>query len=167
MKRRHSNHMNNGGMHTNNNNRRGGQGRHGGHSSGHSGGNFQQRPRKNYAALREKYLNMAKEAMSVGDRVLAEYYLQHADHYFRMQAEFLEERAQRQQLRPQNEQGGDNPDDNGDDDGEMDSVEEVNITNNSNVLPAFLTRQVPSQQNAQSAEDQEKALAAAGGWEEE
>ncbi len=32
----------------------------------------------------EKYLQMARDANSSGDRVMAENYLQHAEHYFRM-----------------------------------------------------------------------------------
>lgn len=42
---------------------------------------------KNAGAAREKYLNLAREAMASGDRVLAENYLQHADHYTRVLAE--------------------------------------------------------------------------------
>jgi hypothetical protein len=100
---------------------------------------------------------MARDAMSAGDRVLAEYYLQHADHYFRMQQEFLAERAQRQQLAPPG-----TPEEAPEEGGEEESeVEMMNLPNNSNVLPAFLTRQVP----AQEAPPQNKA--AAGGWPEE
>lgn len=146
MKRRHNNHMNGG----HNNNR-------GGHRPQGRYNNNGQKPRRNFGALREKYLNMAKDAMSAGDRVLAEYYLQHADHYFRMQQEFLAERAARQQSQPAG--APDEADDPGEDDGE----EEVNIPNNSNVLPAFLTRQVPP---AQTGQADEKAVANVG-WEEE
>lgn len=32
----------------------------------------------------DKYLNLARDASSSGDRVLAEHYYQHADHYYRM-----------------------------------------------------------------------------------
>lgn len=42
------------------------------------------RTRRNAVQSREKYQNMARDAMSMGDRVLAENYLQHADHYFRV-----------------------------------------------------------------------------------
>lgn len=127
-----------------NNNRRQ-QNRHG----GGQGGNYQQRPRKNYAALREKYMNMARDAMSSGDRVLAEYYLQHADHYYRMQQEFLAERAARapQQQRSgqgQNDQNDPNDAQDSDQDEGGEDEGEVNIPNNSNVLPAFLTRPAPA-----------------------
>jgi hypothetical protein len=45
------------------------------------------------AGARDKYLEKAKEAMSEGDRVLAENYFQHADHYSRIVLE-AEERRQ-------------------------------------------------------------------------
>lgn len=48
---------------------------------------------KNAAASRDKYLNMAREAMSQGDRIEAENYLQHADHYFRVFSSLQEEDA--------------------------------------------------------------------------
>ena len=34
--------------------------------------------------LIEKYTNLAKEALSTGDRILSENYFQHADHFSRM-----------------------------------------------------------------------------------
>lgn len=51
----------------------------------HSGGRGGQK--KNYGAMKEKYLNQARDAQSSGDRVMAEYYYQHAEHCFRMMAE--------------------------------------------------------------------------------
>ncbi len=39
----------------------------------------------------EKYMTLAKDAMSSGDRVLAENYLQHAEHYQRMIGAWAEE----------------------------------------------------------------------------
>lgn len=47
----------------------------------------QNRPRKNYAASREKYLSQARDALAAGDRVLAENYFQHAEHCYRMMVE--------------------------------------------------------------------------------
>lgn len=35
----------------------------------------------------EKYANLAREALTTGDRVTAEGYYQHAEHYFRMMNE--------------------------------------------------------------------------------
>lgn len=107
--------------------------------------NYQQRPRKNYAALKEKYTNQAKEAMASGDRVLAEYYFQHADHYYRMQQEFYESRNR---WREQQAASGNfvNEAEDAESDAEAESAEsaepDIDIPNNSNVLPAFLTRKV-------------------------
>lgn len=56
-------------------------------SNGGGGGYNANRPRKNYPQLREKYINQAKDALSGGDRVMAEYYFQHADHCYRMMME--------------------------------------------------------------------------------
>ena len=42
------------------------------------------RARGNAAQLLEKYRNMARDAQLSGDRVMTEYYLQFADHYFRV-----------------------------------------------------------------------------------
>lgn len=75
--------MHGGGRQNNN----GGHGGHGGGQRRGGGGNNNNRPRKNYPQLREKYLNQAKDALSSGDRVMAEYYFQHADHCYRMMVE--------------------------------------------------------------------------------
>lgn len=53
-------------------------------SSGDSDGYIDFRNLKKYQAAREKYLSLAKDALSYGDRVLSENYLQHADHYLRI-----------------------------------------------------------------------------------
>jgi hypothetical protein len=53
----------------------------------HEGGNDPAsvaRTRRNATQNREKYQMMARDALSASDRVLAEYYLQHADHYHRV-----------------------------------------------------------------------------------
>ena len=46
----------------------------------------------------EKYLQLARDANSSGDRVMAENYLQHAEHYFRIMAQ---QQAQLQQYQQQ------------------------------------------------------------------
>lgn len=48
---------------------------------------------KSASANRDKYLNMARDAMASGDRVEAENYLQHAEHYFRVLSFLQEEDA--------------------------------------------------------------------------
>ena len=45
------------------------------------------RPKGNIPMMYEKYIKMAKEATSSGDRVQAEYYHQYADHYSRVMSE--------------------------------------------------------------------------------
>lgn len=83
----------------------------GGHSNNGGGNGGGNRPRKNYGAMREKYLNQARDALSAGDRVLAENYFQHADHCFRMMAEEAASRPQRnpQHNRENNNQPADDP----------------------------------------------------------
>jgi len=55
---------------------------------GQPGGNRQDnRQRGNAAQLLEKYKSMARDAQLSGDRVQTEYYLQYADHYFRVLSE--------------------------------------------------------------------------------
>lgn len=49
------------------------------------------RIRGNAFQINEKYTTLARDAMSSGDRVLAESYLQHAEHYQRMINEMTEE----------------------------------------------------------------------------
>ena len=49
-----------------------------------SGNRIDSRARGNAAQLLEKYKNLARDAQMQGDRVNTEYYLQFADHYFRV-----------------------------------------------------------------------------------
>ena len=51
-------------------------------SNNHTRNNF--RPSLSAEKLLEKYNSLAKEAMSSGDKTLAENYLQHADHFMRI-----------------------------------------------------------------------------------
>ena len=41
----------------------------------------------NAPKLVEKYKNLAREALSIGDKILSENYLQHADHFMRLSLE--------------------------------------------------------------------------------
>lgn len=80
--------------------------------SGRPDGNRQDnRQRGNAAQLLEKYKSMARDAQLGGDRVQTEYYLQYAEHYYRVlgesRARFEEQRRAR---------GDDMDDDEGDDD---------------------------------------------------
>jgi hypothetical protein len=72
----------------NNNNRRRGRGnRPGGGGNGQQLNRIDSRARGNAPQLLEKYRKLAQDAHLNGDRVQAEYYLQFADHYFRVLAD--------------------------------------------------------------------------------
>lgn len=88
------------------------RGRSGRHYQGRTGGGDMGagRPRgngggRNAHAARERYMNMAQDALRSGDRVLAEYYFQHADHYLRvMNEEGYVPQQQQPQQPPQQQQ---------------------------------------------------------------
>ncbi|MFN3371905.1 MAG: DUF4167 domain-containing protein [Sphingomonadaceae bacterium] len=75
------------------------------------------RVRGNAHQLLEKYKQMARDAHQAGDRVAAEYYLQHADHYFRVLNDSRirqeEMRARRGAFDPFEADGGDGEGDEG------------------------------------------------------
>lgn len=52
--------------------------------AGQGGSRLENRVRGNASQLLEKYKQLARDAHQAGDRVAAEYYLQHAEHYFRV-----------------------------------------------------------------------------------
>ncbi|MEO6433016.1 MAG: DUF4167 domain-containing protein [Sphingomicrobium sp.] len=94
---------------------RGGQRQSG--SSGQSGNRQDNRQRGNAAQLLEKYKSMARDSQLSGDRVQTEYYLQFADHYFRM----LNESKSRTD--DQRRQRGDDMDDDDGDDSDLDMMD--------------------------------------------
>ena len=67
--------------------RRGRGGQRGQNLGGQPGNRQDNRQRGNAAQLLEKYKSMARDAQLAGDRVQTEYYLQFADHYFRVLGE--------------------------------------------------------------------------------
>lgn len=77
---------------------RGGQRQQGGRMD--NGNRIDNRARGNAPQLLEKYKTLARDAQQAGDRVLTEYYLQFADHYFRVlsesRARYEENQAQHQ-----------------------------------------------------------------------
>jgi len=84
-----------------NNNRRRGRGNNrGGQGGGNQGNRIDSRARGNAPQLLEKYRKLAHDASLNGDRVQTEYYLQFADHYFRVIAD---SRTQREEQRPRQE----------------------------------------------------------------
>ncbi len=86
-----NNSNNRGNNNSNNNNRRRGRGNRPGGGGGGGGGQqlnrIDSRARGNAPQLLEKYRKLAQDAHLNGDRVQAEYYLQFADHYFRVTAD--------------------------------------------------------------------------------
>jgi len=82
--------------------RRRGRGQRGGQNlgGGQPGNRQDNRQRGNAAQLLEKYKSMARDAQLAGDRVQTEYYLQFADHYFRV---LSENRARMEDQRPRRE----------------------------------------------------------------
>jgi hypothetical protein len=69
---------------------------------GGQGNRIDSRARGNAPQMLEKYRKLAHDASLNGDRVQSEYYLQFADHYFRVVAD---SRVQRDDQRPQQQQG--------------------------------------------------------------
>ena len=110
------------------NNRQGGRRRGRGGQRGQSmGGNRpDNRQRGNAAQLLEKYKNMARDAQLAGDRVQSEYYLQFADHYFRVLGE------NRSRYDDQRKQRGDDSSDDDDHDGDDNIVEAADDDGNDN-----------------------------------
>ncbi|HSQ96381.1 MAG TPA: DUF4167 domain-containing protein [Croceibacterium sp.] len=83
-----------------NNNRRRGRSNRGGQGGGNQGNRIDSRARGNAPQMLEKYKKLAHDASLNGDRVQTEYYLQFADHYFRVIADA---RTQRDETRPRRE----------------------------------------------------------------
>jgi hypothetical protein len=76
---------------------------------GNAGNRQDNRQRGNAAQLLEKYKTLARDAQLAGDRVQTEYYLQYADHYFRVLEEnrsrYEEQQAQRRPRREDEDDG--------------------------------------------------------------
>ncbi len=100
----------------------------GGNGAGDSGGGVIKRA----LGARDKYLGLARDALADGDRVMAENYFQHADHYLRIinSAEPEPARAAPQASEPQ--QNGQEAAGNT----QIDTVE--NLVNPESHIPAFL-----------------------------
>ncbi|MFC3710984.1 DUF4167 domain-containing protein [Sphingoaurantiacus capsulatus] len=140
---------------------RGGPGGGGGPQRAPSGGRSpdmgnrnEVRVRGNAHQLLEKYKQLARDASMQGDRVSAEYYMQYADHYYRVLNEFRarqeEQQAQRQQYqqRRDDRDGGDNGADNGNDNGDDygDDDDDGVIENAAPIRVSEMTRMIPEPQ---------------------
>lgn len=103
--------------HRNNNNRRRGRGNRQQGGGGNQSNRIDSRARGNAPQLLDKYKKLAQDAQHNGDRVQAEYYLQFADHYFRVIADNKarqdEQRGNRRDERDQDDDDGDNDDETG------------------------------------------------------
>ena len=84
--------------------RRGRGGQRGQNLGGQPGNRQDNRQRGNAAQLLEKYKSMARDAQLAGDRVQTEYYLQYADHYFRVLGESRARFEDQNQRRPRDEE---------------------------------------------------------------
>ena len=74
-------------MNNNRNNRRRGRGNRNSQGGGNNQNRIDSRARGNAPQLLDKYKKLAQDAQHNGDRVQMEYYLQFADHYFRVIAD--------------------------------------------------------------------------------
>ena len=82
-----------------------GNGRAGGNSRNQRSGGKGPAVRGNARQIMEKYLTLAREASTSGDRIVAEGYFQHAEHYFRVMTASgrdSDEREHRPQPQPVN-----------------------------------------------------------------
>ena len=98
-----------------NNNRRRGRGNRNQSGGGNNQNRIDSRARGNAPQLLDKYKKLAQDAQHNGDRVQMEYYLQFADHYFRViadnKARMDESRGKRPDDRSQANDDGDDDDD--------------------------------------------------------
>lgn len=90
--------------------RRGRGGQRGQNLGGQPGNRQDNRQRGNAAQLLEKYKSMARDSQLAGDRVQTEYYLQFADHYFRL---LSESRARFEEQNPRRQRDDDFDDEDG------------------------------------------------------
>lgn len=154
MMRRNKPSQNNGGGYNNQHRRSRHSG--GGQNNNNNGG----RPRRNYSAAREKYLQQARDALASGDRVLAENYLQHAEHCYRMMVE--EGYNPRQQFAQNN--GDQQQPQQGAPAASEQEVEDV-MPANTNALPSFITGAHAGHEPLEQAMAKEPVIVA--NWEEQ
>lgn len=143
----HGGHGGHGG-HRNNRGRkfRGGGGGGGGNGGGHYDSQSLARQKKHAMTQKDKYMAMARDAQVNGDRVNAEYYYQHVEHYSRTIAEIEEKEPQPQprerhqhQSDAEGDQGDASANDAADDDGMAAQEAEVSAPEVSEIpLPSGL-----------------------------
>lgn len=96
-------------LNNNRNNRRRGRGNRNNQGGANNQNRIDSRARGNAPQLLDKYKKLAQDAQHNGDRVQAEYYLQFADHYFRVIAD-NKARQEEARAKRQEERGGNNED---------------------------------------------------------
>ena len=77
------------------------------HRNGISRNNINKNPH-NLERIIEKYKNLAKEALSAGDKILHENYLQHSDHFSRILSDLNLQKANNTSKDSQNEEDSTN-----------------------------------------------------------
>ena len=150
----------------NNNNRRRGRGNRqgGGGGGGQQLNRIDSRARGNAPQLLEKYRKLAQDAHLNGDRVQAEYYLQFADHYFRVTAD-SRVRTDEQRARPGERFEGNDGDDDGSDfslDSDFPSFDQPSYNrgpreDRPRQMPQEQTAQAPREDNHQGEEAAQNA----------
>ena len=124
---------NNSNRNNNNNNRRRGRGnRNQGGGGGHQQNRIDSRARGNAPQLLDKYKKLAQDAAHNGDRVQAEYYLQFADHYFRVIADNKVRQDETRGRRDERDYDDDDSGEFGSDDATEQSGDERRRTGNQN-----------------------------------
>lgn len=93
----------------NNSNRRRGRGNNRQQGGGQQANRIDSRARGNAPQMLEKYRKLAHDAHLNGDRVQAEYYLQFADHYFRVIADTRLRQEEQRARRDERWEGGEGP----------------------------------------------------------
>lgn len=103
--------------------RRGRGGRSGSNRGPNDGNRLDNRARGNANQLLEKYKGLARDAHQQGDRVMNEYYLQFADHYFRILAEANQRKEDQQRDRDEGRKARNGSDSSDDDDDDEEEIE--------------------------------------------
>jgi hypothetical protein len=136
----------------NNNNRRRGRGNrpNNGGGGGQQVNRIDSRARGNAPQLLEKYRKLAHDAHLNGDRVQAEYYLQFADHYFRVLADARVRQEEQRRPRDERWEGGSE---------ESDEAEE--FSNSNSDFPSFEQAQFTRPQRDQRPQREEREEQAA------
>ena len=126
------------------------------------------RIRGNASQVHEKYLAMARDASSSGDRIAAENYYQHAEHYYRILAVQREEAEARAAASQQSQRSNGNENESGRRSRQEQPQETAGYGTKAldqpeaegNEMPAFVTKKVPEpSEKASEISEQEEAKA--------